>query len=1437
MSEPVEKAVAAPHAHARRRRLLSLLGMLVAATAVISALGFWANTREFAGLVRDRIVTQLEAATGGRVEMQEFRWSVFDLRAEAVGLTIHGTEEAGEDPYVRLDRLTARLSIIGLLSPRVQLRDLEVLHPEFHLIIYPNGTTNQPHPRKSTPRQRSALQTLFDLKAGHIAVEQGLLHVDDRAASLDFQNRYLPLDLTANDTSLMVSYAAANGSTPEYYRIEAGIRDLSIARTASANVTQEVHGFIQASVDLTRDAAYLRSLRITARTRGARDRSLEVTGRLYDFAHAGWEAKTSGDLDLRLLDPVLGYPFAPEGIAKLQLQAAGVRGEFRIDGTVHVENGAYIAPGVTARNLLLDTKVHADPSELRISDIDVRFPQGGRILADLTLDHWLPHLPGQATFQTSTAAPQGNPKRHLWNRHKVEPGPPPQRAPAPSRWTLVKDPDQEITVNGKISTRFEEVSIDTVLDIVGQAPFKRLGLDTRLNGPATATWVNGEVNTLGVAAQFNLAPSAKPMPGEVPASGAIDATYTQKDGAVEARRVEVRLPGSVIEAHGRLGAYPMTSPTNLDVNFQSRNLGEFDTLLREMGLSREGKSGSAALPIALRGQSGFRGNWAGSLLSPRLSGDASATELAIELPGADGTQSRWVQWDSVEANGSYAADRIAILHGDLRRGAAHLLVDGTLTAPPAGTPARAANMAAGAEALGFDTNSLLHARIRGSGIGTDQLLPLLAIDAPVSGTVDAQIDTDGPVKNLGATGWVELHDATAYGEPVHRVRAEGSLANRSIKLNSVAIETDAGTIGGSGKYDMATRQFSAEIHAAGLDVSRLEHVRRADAGLSGNLHFTFNASGTPDEPRLDGNAVLAGFSVGSEPLGDVKLSARTANHHLLYQLGSQLKAANLSMSGKTALQGDYATEGKVEFSQFNIGALLELAHVRGINGESAMAGVATFHGPAAHPEQMEGEARLQAMEVTLAGVHLASEGAVHATLSNARVALDPIHVVGDQTDLHAQGALSLRDKRQLDIVAGGSINLKLAETLDPDVTAGGTTTFQVEAHGPLANPGLRGKVEFNNGSLSLEDLPNGLSQLHGTLEFNQNRLEVRSLTAMTGGGQLSVGGYLAYQNGVYADLTVTGKGVRVRYPQGISSLADATLHLQGSRPNALLSGNVLLTRFSVSPDLDVASLAAQANAVQPVAAPDAPSNHIRLDIRVQSSPQLNFQNAYAKLAGDVDLRLRGTVASPSLLGRISITEGNAIIAGTRYELQRGDIQFTNPVRIQPNIDLNATARVEDYDITLGLHGTPDKLSVTYRSDPPLPETDVVALLALGRTQSEQGLYTQQQEQSAGINPSTDVLLGGALNATVSSRVQKLFGAGAVKVDPSYIGALGNSTTRITVDEQLGKNVTLTYATNVDTSAQQLLQAEVAVNRHVSVLVTRDESGVFSMVLKATRRYR
>jgi translocation and assembly module TamB len=1439
MSEPNTRPLVrvATQAPRRWRRMLLLAGC-VAFIVIAAPLSFyiWSSSAPAQALARARVIADLEKATGGAVEIASFHWQLLTLTAQADGLVVHGREAIGEQPLARIDRASIALSVLGIWSPRILLRDLTIERPALHLIVYPDGSTNVPHPRSPARRSKPALNTLFDLEAGHIAVQQGTLHFESRASEFDFQNRYALLDFAAEDVSALMRFIPAAGAARQSYSIEAGATNLSLLRGKEKPSV----GAMQATLELTRTAATLRSLRITSRfpddkKRASEEHTVEFSGQLVDFSHPHWKATTTGEMDMRLLNPVFGYPFAPEGIARLHLDSAGEGGEFRTDGSIHIDNGSYIGTGVVATGLGLDAHVHADPRQLLITQVVARLRQGGRMEGEVKLAPWLP---------PSSSLPQLEPAPEIPRSGSRSAGRQTSK-PAIQAWHPPPPPNPDviiIPVNGKVTAEFKGVSLDALLDMVGQAPFQRLGLDTEINGTTHANWVKGDQGTLAVNAMFNLTPSAKGVSGEVPATSLIDATYLQKDGSVDVRRFELHTSASEITASGRLGAYPLTSPTTLNVDFHSHNLNDFDGVLRDLGLNRYGKSGAAALPIALGGEMDFlHGAWTGSLAAPRLAGNLKATALSIEMPAIHGDPNApasdvprpsLVHFDSVELTGSYAPERIAISHGKLDRGKSEVALDGTLDA-------------SGGESPEFDLSSMLHLHMRAAQVELDDLLPMTGKKLPLSGTLDAQLEADGPLRAPGGSGWVELNDATAYGEPVTRMRVQGTLAKDQLRFSSINTSLPAGGFSASGSFDLESRHFQINAKGAGIDVAKIQLLHREDPESAGTLGFSVSGSGTLDDPRIEANATLNGLALGGEPLGTLTFAAHTADRNATYTASTRLSAAELAgaeldLDGQTALSGDYRTKAKLAFSHFDIGGILRAAHVQGLTGQSALAGTVTLEGPLARPIEFRGEARLEELAATVAGVRLESQGGAHATLFNGRINLDPLHITGEDTDLRAQGSLALKDKQQLDIAASGSINLKLAETIDPDITASGTTTFQVEAHGSLKNPDLRGRVDFQNGSLSLEDVPNGLSQLHGTLEFNQDRLEVKSLTAMSGGGLLSVGGYLAYQHGVYANLSVSGKGVRIRYPQGVSSLADIGLHLQGSQKNLLLGGDVLITRFSVSTDLDLTALAAQANAVSAIAPPDAPSNHVRLDVQVTSSPQLNFQNAYAKLAGNVDLHLRGTVATPSLLGSVSITEGSATIAGTRYDLQRGEISFTNPVRIEPSIDLNATARVEDYDITLGLHGTPAKLDVSYRSDPPLPEPDVVALLALGRTENQQRIYTQQQQQSVAsqvASPTTDALLGGALNATVSSRVQKLFGAGSVKVDPNYIGTLGNSTSRITVEEQLGRNVTLTYATNVDTTGQQLLQAEIAINRHLSLLVARDESGVFSMVLKFPFRYR
>ena len=63
--------------------------------------------------------------------------------------------------------------------------------------------------------------------------------------------------------------------------------------------------------------------------------------------------------------------------------------------------------------------------------------------------------------------------------------------------------------------------------------------------------------------------------------------------------------------------------------------------------------------------------------------------------------------------------------------------------------------------------------------------------------------------------------------------------------------------------------------------------------------------------------------------GAFEVSAQTAGHHLAYDATTQLQGADLHLKGQTELRSGYATQARVDFSQFNVGALLRMAHVDG----------------------------------------------------------------------------------------------------------------------------------------------------------------------------------------------------------------------------------------------------------------------------------------------------------------------------------------------------------------------------------------------------------------------------------------------------------------------------------------------------------------------------
>ena len=126
---------------------LALAGLMALVSMATVGLYLWMSSAQFEGVVRKRLIAELEKSTGGRVEIGSFHWRLLHLEADADDLVIHGSEGPGDAPYARVDRLSTRVSLLGFWSPSVRLRDLDIFHPAIHLIVYPDGTTNQPRPR------------------------------------------------------------------------------------------------------------------------------------------------------------------------------------------------------------------------------------------------------------------------------------------------------------------------------------------------------------------------------------------------------------------------------------------------------------------------------------------------------------------------------------------------------------------------------------------------------------------------------------------------------------------------------------------------------------------------------------------------------------------------------------------------------------------------------------------------------------------------------------------------------------------------------------------------------------------------------------------------------------------------------------------------------------------------------------------------------------------------------------------------------------------------------------------------------------------------------------------------------------------------------------------------------------------------------------------
>ncbi len=1417
----------------------SVLALII---AVVVGLSWYTTTDDFQSRMGKKIVSVLEDATGGRVEVQGVKFNLWHLAIEVDGLVIHGLEAPGEAPYLSADKTLVRLGITSFfvrangsgVAAHIRLKLLRVEHPLFHLIIDKDGRTNQPTPKHPATSTEPLQDTLLDLRVREADVVNGVVLLNNRA---------IPFDMAARDLNAVVYYLKAT----DRYGIKIDLNDLRTKMEKQPEAQSKLH----MEVELGRDVAELPKFEFDS----GKSSVLHATATLRHFAQPEWQVAANGTLELKQVSVLTGAEGLTGGTADLvakghscstvpapaqphshfwqpkhpatpgtaSSQDPDCKTGYLVVGNAKLHGGGYEDENWRLHDIDGGTQFHITPSEMLLTAMSGYLPGGGYATGDLRIANWLGEAPVVVAASATTKAAV-----NTANKAAVSMGSKPS-AHMPTAPVVGAS-------HAYLVAQVNAIPLRTIMEVTETKHYGDLGFDTAVTGPVNVEWGGGAANnsdTVKVDGVLKYRPTGVSRKGalnNVPVTGEAVAQYDGKREVVTIQHAIFLTPQSSTEVSGILGVNDGDPLTDLKADMTVRDLGEFDQLLQTLGFEANGKKGSAAIPVVLHGGAVFQGTVKGRAADLDWKGHFQGAQLEVKL----GTELD-TMIDSVVMDAEYAYNEgLAVASSTIKRGDAVLNVAGTMR------PRKVLSHKGVADYM-WDGGTGVDASVQLANASVVDVLQIAGQQQkfPITGTVAVNAKTSGTLADLNGDGKLTLSKGVAYGEPYDSAVANLSIHGKQFEAAQVVLSLHGARITGNGGYDLDSKHLHGHIQGDNLVLSKFQTFAKAKPDADATLTLSADANGTMEEPGLKAKVKLAKVVVGGKALGELSADMHSDASLLLYTVQSKLVGAQIDGSGQTQLTGDYDTKAKANVSGLDIGTVIALFGSGNIKAQSTLAGTVTVSGPLKTPTNLSGTAELNNFDVKLEGVELKAEGPLKVSLKNGVATLDQVHITGQDTDMVASGTVQAfgatgPNGGKLDVKANGSVSMAIAHTLDPDILSSGKMEFTIAAGGMLKKPSLTGKVQFDNVNAAMDGVPNGLSSLNGTLIFNEDRLQVENLTGMTGGGQLKIGGFLTYKNGVYANLTATGDVVRVRL-YGLSATANTNLTLQGTAQNLLLSGNVLITRFGVGPNVDFAAFSSVGGVSTPPE-PNAASNKITMNVHVTSSPQLDFQNTYAKLAGTVDLTVGGSVADPSILGRIQITDGSATFAGTKYQLQRGDIYFSNPVRIDPTIDINATARVETYDVTVGLQGTMSNLKPTYRSEPPLSEADIFALLALGRTQEEAQLYQEQQVQQ-GSNPTTSALLGGALNATVSNRIGKLFGGGTVKIDPAFVGTLGNSTARITVQKQLSRQLSVTYATNVNSTAQQLLQGQYDLTPNVSLVVARDESGVFSVVYKIRRRYR
>jgi translocation and assembly module TamB len=634
--------------------------------------------------------------------------------------------------------------------------------------------------------------------------------------------------------------------------------------------------------------------------------------------------------------------------------------------------------------------------------------------------------------------------------------------------------------------------------------------------------------------------------------------------------------------------------------------------------------------------------------------------------------------------------------------------------------------------------------------------------------------------------------------------------------------------------------LDVEVAAASLDLAREPFVSLLGGDLAGFLDATGTVSGNLRQPDVIADLAWRDLAVGGRSLGRegrAELRLTMAQGELEVQ-GDFLGLVAVE-GGGVADRGGFQLELGV--SGDDLQGLLGLTAIEPVpDVQGSFQGTLALAGEFGGAEPWHAELELVEVGVEYASRRLQNLEPIVVRLEREAVILESLFV-GDSesgSELFVAGRVGFEEARSIDLNLESSLETSWLQLLLPELgLREGRLDLLATVVGSISQPRFNGLGRLSGGRLLVPDLPHSLDRMEGLFLLNIGEIVVDQLQAEMAGGKVQAGGsmQLAEAGGepTYR-LQIAAVGLNLRYPENWLSRADAELSVASVEGGRSVRGAVRLDRAYYLQDVKMSlPQLLQGLFVQrrvEVETADELALTTQLNISVEGPGALRVRNNMADLRGDVDLIVRGTLARPIVFGRVEIDRGGTLsYAGTKYSVDNGVLNFANPFRIEPVIDLAASARVREYDVTLNLFGTLDRLNASFSSDPPLADLEVLSLITTGE-ETWTGPSSSVNGEASAATQATGLLYGQAASL-ISQRTSRLFGFDRVRLEPLTTSSGDLSTARVTVGKQVSRDLFITYSYDPSTTEQQIIQLEWNVVQGMTVVLTQEGDESYSVDLR------